>query len=250
MIKEAIDCLLKLNDPATIDVTTPSGVCLEFVKDGYKAPPINEAATLPMETLQGFVDFTVLPEHSETEGLFVLVGADASVTLLAKPNEINKNRPALAQLRCPQPHPVTCLGDVSSEWRASIDMIPELQAGFLNTEDLRDVLKLLGNVTAGAAATYADDGVSQLVTVKAGITKTGSADVPNIVHLIPHATYPECVDSGQDYVLRARGGNDEEQPSWKLYRIEDRLFDMKRQAKIAVWLLEAFEALGFEIPVF
>lgn len=161
------------------------------------------------------------------------------------------NRPALAELRCPLPHDITGIGDRKNpQWREPEYMIPELVAAFEDTDTLRSIIDVLGQVTKGNTKTYADDGLAQQVTVKAGIEARGTLDLPSPIRLVPFASYPECAQSPQDYVLRARGGGPDDVPEFKLYRVEDRLFEQDRQLGIVAWLKAEFLSKGVEYPVF
>ena len=64
----------------------------------------------------------------------------------------------------------------------------ELQANFLETEDLKTIMQVAGNIKSGTTANYSDDGVSQKTTVKMGV-ELNDVIVPNPVIEQPESSY-------------------------------------------------------------
>jgi hypothetical protein len=109
------------------------------------------------------------------------------------------------------------------------DMIIALQTLFTDHADRGKVLKLLGSVKDEQVSTQGDDGVSQSVSVKAGISLTEVEEVPNPVYLAPYRTFAEMRQPVSAFVLRARKGQhggitfalfEAEGAHWKLEAVE------------------------------
>ncbi len=90
----------------------------------------------------------------------------------------------------------------------------ELQANFLETEDLKNIKMVAGNIQAGTTANYNDDGVSQKTTIKSGIVNNTDVIVPNPVVLRPYRTFAEIEQPLGEYVFRISDG--ERGPQFKL----------------------------------
>ena len=82
-----------------------------------------------------------------------------------------------------------------------------LQALFEETPDRETVLAVVGNIADERVATFADDGVSQQVTVKSGITRKSEAKVPNPVKLAPYRTFAEIAQPVSPFILRMKQGS-------------------------------------------
>lgn len=66
----------------------------------------------------------------------------------------------------------------------------ELQANFVENDDLKLIMQVAGNIQAGTTADYSDDGISQKTTIKTGVQRV-DVQVPNPVSLIPYRTFAE-----------------------------------------------------------
>lgn len=87
------------------------------------------------------------------------------------------------------------------------EFIIALQSKFIDTEPRDIVLKYAGAVETGTIADYGDDGVTQKVTIRKGITSKEDALVPNPVHLKPYRTFLEVDQPASDFVFRMRDNN-------------------------------------------
>lgn len=90
----------------------------------------------------------------------------------------------------------------------------ELQANFLHSEDLEDIMKVAGNIQADATANYSDDGISQKTTIKSGIANNTDVIVPNPVKLKPYRTFNEVEQPESAYVFRIK--DSDKGPMFKL----------------------------------
>lgn len=78
----------------------------------------------------------------------------------------------------------------------------ELQANFIESDDLTVLKQVAGNIESGTTANYDDDGVSQKTTIKSGIANKTDVIVPNPVKLRPYRTFAEIEQPQSSYVFR------------------------------------------------
>lgn len=98
----------------------------------------------------------------------------------------------------------------------------ELQANFLDTEDLQKIKMVAGNIQAGTTANYDDDGVSQKTTIKSGIANNSDVIVPNPVSLRPYRTFAEIEQPESNYVFRIK--DSDRGPMFKLVEADGGLW--------------------------
>ncbi len=82
--------------------------------------------------------------------------------------------------------------------------IIELQANFIENEDLNKLRMVAGNIQAGTTANYDDDGISQKTTISPGIANKTDVIVPNPVKLRPYRTFAEIEQPESSYVFRIK----------------------------------------------
>ena len=109
----------------------------------------------------------------------------------------------------------------------------ELQANFLDTEDLRTIMKVAGNIKSGTTANYSDDGVSQKTTVKMGV-ELNDVIVPNPVKLRPYRTFAEIEQPESSYVFRIK--DTDHGPVFKLVEADGGLWKNDAMKKIKEYL--------------
>jgi hypothetical protein len=77
-----------------------------------------------------------------------------------------------------------------------------VQTCFMDSDNRALVLQLAGNVRKEQTLQTADDGVSQRITVNAGISTAADVIVKNPVSLIPFRTFHEVEQPASPFVLR------------------------------------------------
>lgn len=110
----------------------------------------------------------------------------------------------------------------------------ELQANFLETEDLLKLRTVAGNIQAGTTATYDDDGISQKTTIKSGVANNADVIVPNPVKLRPYRTFAEIEQPESSYVFRIKDTGGE--PAFKLVEADGGLWKNSTMKKIKEYL--------------
>lgn len=109
----------------------------------------------------------------------------------------------------------------------------ELQANFVETDDLVTIMQVAGNIKSGTTANYSDDGVSQKTTIKTGV-ELADVIVPNPVKLRPYRTFAEIEQPESSYVFRIKDGD--RGPAFKLVEADGGLWKNAVMKKIKEYL--------------
>lgn len=81
-----------------------------------------------------------------------------------------------------------------------------LQTCFMETDDLKVIQQVVGNLRDEAVKNYGDDGVSQSVTIRTGIATVGQVRVPSPAKLRPYRTFLAVEQPASLFILRMREG--------------------------------------------
>lgn len=115
------------------------------------------------------------------------------------------------------------------------DFIIALQAMFVQDENTAAILKIVGNIKDETVIQYADDGVTQAVTAKAGISRVEVVPVPNPVTLRPYRTFMEVEQPASTFVFRMQSGKGQS-PSCALFEADGRMWRLEAIKNIKEWL--------------
>ena len=127
----------------------------------------------------------------------------------AEPAEAERDRETLFEVNALLPH-----FEYGREYDQESFLV-SMQACFAPSEEREDVTKVASNIVSTQEATFSDDGISQQVVMKTGVTKKENAIIPNPVRLIPYRTFLEVEQPESEFVFRiteGRGGA----PAFKL----------------------------------
>lgn len=125
------------------------------------------------------------------------------------------------------------------------DFIVGLQSGFVRDGNAKLVFKVVGNLTSANSSEIADDGVTQVVTARKGVSRFINVELPNPVELRPHRTFQEIPQPASSYILRIRS-SEGQGPQVALFECIDHQWEAEACKEIKALLL----ALGCEIPIF
>lgn len=115
--------------------------------------------------------------------------------------------------------------------------IINIQAQFVPTDTVADILKIVGNLTEGVAKNHSDDGVTQEVTIKAGIKIKENVALPNPVILAPFRTFPEIDQPVSNFIFRIKTQR-ERAPLCGLFEADGAAWKNDAIAGIKEWLEE------------
>jgi hypothetical protein len=227
MIKEAIDKILSLG------TFKAEAIKDRLYSNGHTGilplkPP--QAATLTINTLTGIKDFNPSPEKT-----MIHVFDHKTVNIIDK--EFSDSwLTRSTYLAAIHESPVFKFG----QYMDVENFIIAMQAMFVQDDVTALILKLVGNVKDEGVSNFNDDGVTQVVTAKTGISLVNNVPVPNPVTLRPYRTFMEIEQPASTFVFRIKG-NRGEQPMCALVEADGRMWRLHAIKKIREWL-------EFEIP--
>lgn len=228
MIKSALEYIKKLSlDSAEPHVLNVGGRTYtdKNLSDITRFPM---ASALEINTLSGIVDFIKGRKEELRDSTVIHIDSPTNVYVMSGLIRERKRETILVSRA------------IVNEFRfdRSYDQerfIIELQTNFIETEDLKAIKTVAGNIQFGTTANYDDDGTSQKTTIKTGVANNSDVIVPNPVSLRPYRTFAEIEQPESQYVFRIHDeGN---VPSFKLVEADGGLW--KKQAMKAIkWYLE------------
>lgn len=123
------------------------------------------------------------------------------------------------------------------------------QALLCETDDQKELLKFVGNLTTGTVSTSTDNGVSQTVVVEQGVRKS-AVELPNPVLLAPFRTFAEVEQPNSPFVLRVRQSREGLMPEIALYEADGGLWRIDAIDFIKKYLAEKLgDEITANIPV-
>ena len=197
---EAIRGLAERAAGKTVDV---GGVTYSTTPLHDVRKPEPEPAPLKVHTLSGFIDYI----ERNLDGLqlvdcLVHVETPVAVSLVGPlTGRFQQRNEYLLAEALPRLE-----GFKFGDWMDLERMNIALQALFAPTPDRDRALRLVGTVKDEGVRTSADDGVTQTVTAKSGLTVLAETTVPNPVELAPFRTFPEIEQPASPFILRLKQG--------------------------------------------
>lgn len=176
--------------------------CWNPVKPVLLTPPDEPVPpTFHAYTLNGLIDYItedveqVIP--SEYADRLILHVVDyRTVRLLSRPSKNQRERHVIAE----------CVATLPSiEFGRYLDterFITMLLSNFIDTDARESLFKVLKSMTKEQNCNTADDGVSQVVTVRQGITTAANVTFKNPVPLKPIRTFTEVEQPESNFTLR------------------------------------------------
>jgi hypothetical protein len=192
--------------PARIDVTT-----LTAVVDYFKA----------------FPNATGKPEQPP----IVVVKGPAEVEILTP--DVGEQRQPFVWLR-------SAVSYEEKRFGKMLDLesfIVFLQTGFDGDSEVLKALDYCGSLKSGVMSEIEDDGFSQKVTTKVGVTRQGQIAWTNPIMLCPWRTFPEIDQPASPFILRLNHDSDEPTDVYAaLFEADGGSWKRDAIAAIGVWL--------------
>jgi len=192
-------------------------------------PPMQKQ--IEVETLTGLRDYVVKnPDAISAGNSLIHVVAPDHVRVLSAVDPKFKTRTCYLVAGCK--HERFEFGD-----RIDLEtFIIALQSQFVQDEATALLLKTVGNIADGNVTDWADDGVSQKITQKAGIDRRAEARVPNPVSLRPYRTFIEVEQPASKFVLRMRSGGGGSMPTAALHNADGGAWKREAIENVRKWL--------------
>lgn len=172
-----------------------------------------------LSTLTSMVDFIKNLDFYTGEKLYLNIEGPQEVNLYSSLQPDNK-RDTLAHVEAITPN------IQFDRFKSAEEMVIELQAKFLPTDDRDLLLQVLGNLKEENVKNLGDDGVSQQVTIKKGVASLQDVKVPNPVTLEPFRTFHEVKQPESPFVFRMKEGGlgalfEADARAWKIDAIQN-----------------------------
>lgn len=194
MIQKALQYLvgLKDNKTYTINGKTYSDNALHLIEDErfYRKG-------LEFGSLDAIVKMikTELPDYTDgTKPIFIRVIDHKNVEVFTRPDDRERRL---------FPYSAKCAdADFREGWREQQAAIIELRSRFIPTEDSEYLVDLISRINNEQGVQSSDNGVSQVVVTKQGVTLMGAEAVKPRLSLQPFRTFREVNQPESDFILR------------------------------------------------
>lgn len=197
MIADAINKILDLAPIQTEKIND-----LVYSKSGLvqvTPPEFCSPTTLIFHTLTGLVDFAKDEHTSNKTNKLIHVCGFGHVKLCGELQPENRNaRFVYAE--------ATTSGESFSfgTWYDLETFIIALQSQFVETQEINDLISHLGHIANETIVDNTDDGFSQTIQVKTGITTKSEVVIKNPMTLQPYRTFMEIDQPASQHIFRIR----------------------------------------------
>jgi hypothetical protein len=232
-----------------IDIAAPTE--MEYVSRKYTSKPMHlvvppAGQPVPVSTLQGLVDLYAadLNEVKSKSTVLVHITSPTAVQIISKDADPWERYRVFAVAEYPRacqqfpygkflnPEEFIILAQICFQ-RVKIENDDGTMA-----QDLDYVLKIASAISAGKEQTNSDDGISQTVQMKAGVTLKTTETLRPIVNLAPYRTFAEIDQVLSRFIFRAHG--DEEGAQLALFEADGGRWRLGAVAAIRSWLAGRF----------
>lgn len=119
------------------------------------------------------------------------------------------------------------------------DFLLGLQVRFADADDRSRILALMGNVKNENVKTAIDDGVTQVVQVRQGVTLVSEVAVPNPVLLCAYRSFRDIVQPSSLYVLRVVAAKNGGLPEAGIFEADGGAWKLSAVSRVRDWLVDA-----------
>ncbi len=198
MLKEMIDRILALASPEVIQVEGRN-----YAKSGLvhiKPSEFHNPDFLKFRTLTGMADFVKKQfSKAETKKMFLHVDSYKEVALLGELQPENNNKRFSYGVTRISGEPFSF-----GNWYDLETFIIALQSQFVETQEINDLISHLGHIANETIVDNTDDGFSQTIQVKTGITTKSEVVIENPMALRPYRTFMEIEQPESQHIFRIR----------------------------------------------
>lgn len=197
MTKDFLNRVLELDEPHIIEHEGR-----KFVDKHIYPVPVEPRVEQPLCTssLSSIVDY--ITQNTDAEAIgggrhLVHVEGSKAVNVYRELNPDKKRDCLISAAPVLSSFPFGQFLDVES-------FIINLQANFVQDENTAALLAFVGSVKTDTGVEQNDDGVSQKVTARSGVSLVTSAKVPNPIPLRPYRTFSEVEQPQSPFVFRVK----------------------------------------------
>nr|WP_297274764.1 hypothetical protein [uncultured Agathobaculum sp.] len=204
MIKEALQYIVDLGKVAVSEINDSKYSTVQL----FRIPEELTAAPLSVHTLSVIINYITsgTDECAENDDSmdrrFVIHVEDYDRVYLYRELNNDKARECLIEAELSVP------SFPFGRWMDMETFTINLQTCFTPDGDRDKLIQLAGTVRADQGVTVADDGMTQQVTARSGISLIQQVSVPNPVELVPFRTFTEIEQPASPFVFRMRRDGD------------------------------------------
>lgn len=204
MLKEAINRILELATPTILDIEGDNYTDSIL----HRIPKELTAVPLEVHTLSAISDYIYsgadecAEDDDSVARRFVVHVAEHDHVYLYR--ELNSDKARECLLEAAVEVPSFPFG----RWMAMEDFIINMQTHFVASDNRDALIRLAGTVSDENGTTLSDDGITQQVTARTGISLLKQVEVPNPVMLAPFRTFSEVAQPESPFVFRVRKDGD------------------------------------------
>lgn len=204
------------------------------------------AAALTFGTLDGLVAYLAANRDQLALSDHVLhVRSPTTVALLGPLRAPTRDRETVAQAVA-----TDCVLDWLGKYWRQAEAVLGLLTRFQDTSARAQLLERIGNIRGETVQTSKDDGVSQIVEQRAGVTLAQTVVLAPIVTLRPYRTFREVDQVEASFCLRVQGGTKpDEGPSVALFEGDGGAWRLAALSLVGEYLSHAVESASIPVPV-
>lgn len=202
MLKAAIEKILELARPVTVKIGDET-----FLMDDDYSRVDRERLASPMEvgTLSAVLDYIMSGADElaldDSRRYIIHIRDHKHVDLCMELNGDKQREVLLRASTEPARFREGVFMDVET-------FIINMQQYFVDSENARALVQLVSSVTDSKSVQQTDDGTTQSVVARSGVSMVKQVNVPNPVSLAPYRTFREIEQPESPFVFRLRGGED------------------------------------------
>jgi len=167
-----------------------------ILHDPRKPPP--EPRALAVYTLDSFIAYIKANRDAlDLTRMLIVIGGPDRLALVGPLHGDFEQRFAYCGAQAPD-----VLGNLFNNYHDVESFLIRLQTCFMDTPDREYVFRTAGSIRQDSQVLNKDDGVTQRVEVRKGITLNDFQDVRNPVVLAPFRTFPEIPQPESPFILR------------------------------------------------
>lgn len=206
MLREAIDRILDIRPFQTVEIdgkTYTDGRLHRINPNRLQSPE-----ALPFHTLTGIVDFL---QSDNCRNGFVGNGDAPSIHVVNYNHvriigniDVDSDNVRFNYAKAILDNPQFGFG----RFMGLEDFIVSLQSQFIHTEQIDDIIGMLGSLANEQVVENKDDGFSQSINIRTGITTKSRVKIKNPLKLKPYRTFREIDQPSSNCILRLKKNND------------------------------------------
>jgi hypothetical protein len=165
-----------------------------------KLPAPTAKPTLKLATLTGFVDaFNAKIDQFPGEVAIHVIDPITVALVSMRADEFGRRHEWLRAV-CGEVNPFPF-----DAYQTPEAFLINLQSGFLPTDNVINLQRLASSLTTENSAGVADDGLSQVVTVKQGTVTRNTVELPPRIELFTYRTFRAIDPIASDFMVRLKG---------------------------------------------